>query len=117
TLRHRRPVSIEGIELEAFPVEHSLIAPAVGYRILAGGATIFYVPDLVRIRQRRAALRGVRIYIGDGATLARSLVRRRDGRLIGHASIAAQLEWCAREGVSRAVFTHCGSAIVRWPHD
>ena len=24
-----------------------------------------------------------------------------------------QLEWCASEGVPRAIFTHCGSAIVR----
>jgi phosphoribosyl 1,2-cyclic phosphodiesterase len=45
--------------------------------------------------------------------VSRSIVRRRDGRAIGHASIRAQLEWCASAGVSRAVFTHCGSEIVK----
>jgi ribonuclease BN (tRNA processing enzyme) len=111
-LRARVPVVIEGIRFEAFAVDHSIRAPAVGYRIAAGARTVFYVPDLVRIRQPRAALAGVDVYIGDGASIARPIVRRRDGGLIGHAPIRTQLEWCAREGVRRAVFTHCGSGIV-----
>ena len=32
--------------------------------------------------------------------------------LIGHAAISAQLGWCAKEGVPRAIITHCGSEIV-----
>ena len=41
------------------------------------------------------------------------MVRRRDHVLIGHAPIAAQLGWCEKEGVRRAIFTHCGSFIVK----
>ena len=41
------------------------------------------------------------------------MVRSRDHALIGHAPIVAQLAWCENEGVDRAIFTHCGSAIVR----
>lgn len=41
--------------------------------------------------------------------------RYRDGVPIGHASIRTQLDWCAEHGVARAVFTHCGSQIVRSP--
>jgi hypothetical protein len=41
------------------------------------------------------------------------MVRRRNGIRIGHASIAVQLGWCAKAGVRRAIFTHCGSPIVR----
>jgi hypothetical protein len=41
------------------------------------------------------------------------VVRQRDGSLIGHAPIVAQLDWCASGGVKWAIFTHCGSAIVR----
>jgi hypothetical protein len=59
------------------------------------------------------ALRGVDVYIGDGATLRRSMVRVKDGTLIGHAAIATQLEWCAKAQLHQAIFTHCGSAIVR----
>jgi phosphoribosyl 1,2-cyclic phosphodiesterase len=109
----RRPLSVLGIACEAFPVEHSLRAPAVGYRVTAGRASIFYAPDLVSIVDEQAALSGLDLYVGDGAAVRRSIVRHRDGRAIGHASIRAQLEWCASAGVRRAVFTHCGSEIVK----
>lgn len=104
------------IALEAFGVEHSLRAPAVGFRITAGGTSLFYVPDVVFIRNRRRALHGIALYIGDGARLDRPLLRRRDHRSIGHASIREQLDWCRNAFVPRAVFTHCGSEIVRAGH-
>ena len=58
-------------------------------------------------------LAGIDVYIGDGATMRRSLTRARDGTLIGHASIAAQLAWCAAAKLRRAIFTHCGTPTVR----
>lgn len=109
----RAPVDIEGITFEAFGVEHSIRAPAVGYRITCGTRTVFYAPDVARIRQPRAALAGIDLYIGDGATITRPILRRREATLIGHASIRTQLQWCASARVPRALFTHCGSAIVR----
>jgi phosphoribosyl 1,2-cyclic phosphodiesterase len=109
----RRPLSVRGIEFEAFPVEHSLRAPAVGYRVKAGRAVVFYAPDLVSIVDEKEALSGVDLYVGDGAAVTRSIVRRRNGHAIGHASIRVQLEWCASAGVRRAQFTHCGSEIVK----
>lgn len=112
TLNHRAPEKIAGIGFEAFPVEHSLRAPAVGYRVTAGRVTVFYVPDVVYIRERRAALRGCTLYIGDGATLGRSFVRRRGEHLIGHTPVPTQLSWCRQEGVPRAIITHCGPDIV-----
>jgi phosphoribosyl 1,2-cyclic phosphodiesterase len=112
-IRPRRPVRIAGFTFEAFPVEHSVLAPAVGYRVSRGGIALFYAPDLVLIRQRRSALAGLQLYVGDGATITRPLVRRRGTRLIGHAPIRTQLAWCAAEGVPRAIFTHCGSEIVK----
>ncbi|HEU5260467.1 MAG TPA: MBL fold metallo-hydrolase [Gemmatimonadales bacterium] len=107
------PVRIAGITFEAFPVEHSTRAPAVGYRVTAAGVAIFYVPDLVYIYERRAALAGVQLYVGDGATVTRPLVRRRGRVLIGHASIGTQLGWCEKEGVPTAIFTHCGTEILK----
>jgi len=106
------PTKICGITFQAFSVEHSILAPAVGYRISAGRARIFYGPDLLFIHNRAAALKDVQIYIGDGATIKRSFVRRRGDRLIGHAPVRTQLGWCAKEGVPRAIITHCGSEIV-----
>jgi phosphoribosyl 1,2-cyclic phosphodiesterase len=106
------PTKICGITFQAFSVEHSILAPAVGYRISAGRACIFYGPDLLFIHNRAAALKDVQIYIGDGATITRSFVRKRGDRLIGHANVRTQLGWCAKEGVPRAIITHCGSEIV-----
>jgi len=113
TIEPRRPFDIHGITLEAFPVEHSIRAPAVGYRITAGASSIFYVPDLVSIYDAHEALRGIRLYIGDGARLRRPIVRKTAGSLVGHSPIRTQLGWCHQEGVRKALFTHCGSEIVR----
>lgn len=111
-IEHRKPVDIEGITFEAFPVEHSTVAPTVGYRVTAGKAVVFYAPDVVYVEERGDALSGARIYIGDGATVTRSLVRKSGDALVGHAPIRTQLTWCQKEGVPRAVFTHCGTPIV-----
>jgi phosphoribosyl 1,2-cyclic phosphodiesterase len=112
TIEPRRRQRIAGIEFEAFGVVHSIRAPAVGYRIRAGGVDIFYVPDVLAIPERAEALGGVDLYVGDGASIVRPIVRRRGRTRFGHASMRAQLEWCRAEGVTRAVFTHCGSQIV-----
>ena len=108
----REPFQIGKIRFEAFPVIHSTRAPAVGYRVAAGRVSIFYVPDVVYIENRQDALSGVHLYIGDGATLTQSFVRKVGGSLIGHAPVQTQLTWCRKEGVPRAVITHCGSEIV-----
>jgi phosphoribosyl 1,2-cyclic phosphodiesterase len=112
-VKARVPFAIGGVTFEAFPVQHSIRAPAVGYRVSGGASAFFYVPDLTAIEEQREALRGIALYVGDGATIVRSMVRVRDHVLIGHAPIATQLSWCETEGVARAIFTHCGSGIVK----
>jgi hypothetical protein len=80
-----------------------------------GGAVLFHAPDVAAIGDQETALRGVTLYIGDGASIVRSLPRRRGQVAIGHASIRAQLVWlvwCQTECVTQAVFTHCGNQIV-----
>ena len=111
-IKERTPTKICGITFEAFPVEHSILSPAVGYRVSAGRACIFYAPDLIFIHERNAALNGVKVYIGDGATVTHSFIRRRGKALIGHSPVRTQLSWCEKEGVPRAIITHCGSEIV-----
>ncbi len=100
------------IRVEAFPVLHSTRAPAVGYRVGAGEVEVFYVPDVAWIEDREAALTGVRVYIGDGASVTRSMVRKPGDVIVGHAPIRTQLTWCQKLGVPRAIFTHLGSEIV-----
>jgi phosphoribosyl 1,2-cyclic phosphodiesterase len=111
-IQPRNPFQIHSITLEAFPVEHSTRAPAVGYRMTADRTTIFYVHDLVYIYETHEALRGIWLYSGDGASLRRPIIRKRGNALVGHAAVRTQLGWCEREEVPRALITHCGSEIV-----
>lgn len=109
---HRQPEEIAGIRFEAFLVDHSTIAPAAGYRVGAGDVTIFYVPDVVYIPERAEAFSGASVYVGDGATMTRSMVRKPGEELIGHTPVRTQLTWCQKEGVPKMIVTHCGSEIV-----
>ena len=51
-----------------------LRAPSVGLCIMDISSVIFYVPDLVSIPYRHAALKHIVHNIGDGLTLTKSLV-------------------------------------------
>jgi ribonuclease BN (tRNA processing enzyme) len=113
TIPRRAATSIAGMTFTAYPLIHSIRAPAVGFRVRAGRAVIFYAPDVLWIEDRDEALAGINLYVGDGATLQRDLVRKREDRLIGHVSVRRQLSWCAKTGVQKAVFTHCGTGIVK----
>jgi phosphoribosyl 1,2-cyclic phosphodiesterase len=44
SIEERTPTKIRGMTFEAFPVEHSILSPTVGYRVSAGRARIFYAP-------------------------------------------------------------------------
>src|SRR5262245_17123805 len=44
-----KPFWIGSFAFEAVPVEHSLRAPAVGFKISQDGGSIFYVPDVAAI--------------------------------------------------------------------
>ena len=96
----------------AFPVLHSTRAPAVGYRITAGKVSIFYVPDVAWIQDREQAMQDIAVYIGDGASIKRSMVRKPGDTIIGHVPIQTQLTWCQKTRVNSAIFTHLGSQIL-----
>jgi len=109
----KKSVTIGEVRFKAYPVQHSVCAPAVGYRVSAKAGSFFYLPDVAGFPDSSDALYGVGVYIGDGATMRRSMVRMKEGTLIGHAPTTAQLDWCAKAHLHRAIFTHCGSPIVR----
>lgn len=113
TITPGEPETVSGMVFQAFPLLHSTRSPAVGYRITAGRPSVFYAPDVVYIKDRKEALRDVKLYIGDGATISRSMVRKPGDTPIGHVPVRTQLTWCGSEGVPEMMVTHCGSEIVR----
>ena len=116
-VRPHEVFTIGGLTFEPVPVQHSLRAPAVGYRIASGRTQVFYVPDVLQIPGSVEVLADVALYVGDGASLHRPIQRRQNGSLVGHASVQRQIGWCAEAGVRRAIFTHCGTSIVANPRD
>jgi ribonuclease BN (tRNA processing enzyme) len=108
-----RPLSIGPLELTAFPVVHSVRCPCVAGRIRAGGAVLVYSGDLISFEDEEAALSGCDLYVGDGSTLVRPLVRRHPtGGLMGHTTVRAQLGWMRRRRVPRAIFSHFGKGPI-----
>lgn len=105
--------AIGPLEFVAVPVIHSPVAPAVAYRVKPGGASFFYVPDVFELPDSLEVLSGIDLYIGDGARLEHPIKRGQGSRVFGHASVREQMSWCAQAGISRAVFTHCGTPIIR----
>ena len=99
--------------LTLLPVVHSVRCPCTAVRLEAGGRTLLYSGDVVSFADPDRAFREVGIYVGDGSTLAGSLVRRHaSGTLIGHTTVRAQLGWLGRYGVPRAIFAHFGKGPI-----
>lgn len=118
TIEPKQPFAIGSLTIEPFAVHHSLRAPAVGYRITGGKRSLFYASDLISIIDTQKALSGIDLYIGDGAIVTRTLLKRiKDATPVGHSPIAEQLAWCAEYNVPRALFTHCGTEITTGNHD
>jgi phosphoribosyl 1,2-cyclic phosphodiesterase len=111
-LRPGRTTVLADVRVRPFPVEHSTRCPAVGLRIACGRRSVLYCSDVVSIHDEAAAMAGIDLYIGDGATVTRSLVKPSGDALVGHTPIRTQLTWCGRNDVPRAIFTHCGKDIV-----
>lgn len=109
----KTPFTIGTLKIEAFPVVHSPTAPAVGYRMRFGNASLFYVPDVLEIPDSLAILGGIDLFIGDGARMDHPIRRGEGDRASGHASIHQQLAWCVAAKVNHAIFTHCGTPIIR----
>ncbi len=105
---------IGGIQFEAFKLLHSIRCPAVGYRITRGNMRLFYAPDVAWIEKMEKALKRIELYIGDGATITRPMIRKVKGtdQIFGHANVRQQLTWCQKMKVPKMIVTHCGSAIV-----
>jgi len=118
-LRHTifltKAFTLFGVKFQAIANVHSIIAPAVSLRIIAHKKIIFYAGDVAYLPRTKKVLKNSDLYIGDGSTINQPLIRKRDGTIYGHATLSAQLTWCQKAGINRAIITHCGSQIVAHP--
>lgn len=108
--------AVETYELGPFtvttiPAMHSINNPVTSYKV-KGDNTLLYCSNVLWIRNRTEAFKGVDVYVGDGTNQSRSIVRKQKGDIYGSASILAQLKWCKIEDVERAIFTHFGTDTI-----
>jgi len=98
-----------------YPVVHSIKAPANGYVLSLGSSKIVIPGDVLSVKERiREKLwTDALVYVGDGSSIERELVRRKEGEIYGHASVMRQLGWCNQGKIEVAVLRHWGSETVK----
>ncbi len=117
-IEERQRINLEklGLEVTAFSVPHSEKYPCVLYKVKNDGFTFVFAPDVLSVRKedREAVFKDVDLYIGDGSSLRKNLVRRtKEGKAIGHASVKVQMGWLRNAKVKRAIFTHWGTEAIK----
>ncbi len=117
TLFLTKVIPIFNISFKSIKILHSLRAPAISLRISTGKKTIFYAGDVAYIPHYKKVLKNTSFYIGDGATVNQSLIRKRGDTIFGHATIYTQLTWCQKAGVKNVIITHCGTQLVAHPRE
>lgn len=103
------------LRVTPFPAPHSHRAPMHGMKISSETSTLIYLPDVATLQNVRSVLGGADLYIGDGSSFDHNYLRTEGEESCGHASITDQLSWCAKAGVRKILFTHCGEEICLEP--
>lgn len=111
-MQPNRTIKIGDITITRYNIEHSIRCPASSFMIEADNKKVFYSGDVAYLPRKETFLQQVDLYIGDGASFTKGLIRKRDNTIFGHAAIATQLTWCAKAAIPYAIFTHCGTPVV-----
>lgn len=94
----------------AFPVVHSLLSPAVGFKI-KNSQTIIYNSDLI-VPEDKSVLENIDLFVGDGSSFKSNLVRRKGNKLFGHTRMTTQINWCKNYKIKKIIFTHFGKEAL-----
>ncbi|GAH54958.1 unnamed protein product, partial [marine sediment metagenome] len=81
------------IKAREIPIGHSSKAPMSGLIIETDEGKIGYFPDVLDIPDK-SIVKGLSIYIGDGSSLTKDIVRTIKGKRVGHASMTTQMTLC-----------------------
>ncbi|MHC1572074.1 MAG: MBL fold metallo-hydrolase, partial [Methanosarcinales archaeon] len=105
---------VDGVSILPVRVHHSVKVRTVGFKVVVDRWSFGYFPDVLSIEKMDEVLRDLDLYIGDGASISRSLVRRNEkyDEPFGHASMKIQLQWAKTYKIPHVVFTHFGKEAV-----
>ena len=108
-IKRKSRFKLDNIKIETYPVEHSTVAPNILTKIYLKDKTIAIATDFLYARNIEDIVRDVDIWIGDGASISRDIVHRKNK--IGHMSIAHQLDICSKLKIPVAIFSS-GDEII-----
>jgi len=108
TFKMRAAFRLGPFRIQSIPVKHSLIAPMTTFKIRMDRFVLFYAPDLLYMRAWKQKLADVNLWIADGSSYAKELLRRKAGEIYGHASMIRQMRWRVEAQVPAIYFTHIG---------
>jgi len=107
---------LEGLPIIPYSITHSLLAPMTGFFVKTE-PSIWIATDYIHLTRYWKKLRGLDVWVGDGASLTRPLVKRRetgDGiEVWGHTPLEAQFKQARRLGAKLFVVTHYGEWATR----
>ncbi|RLC80247.1 MAG: hypothetical protein DRJ03_22065 [Chloroflexi bacterium] len=113
-IEHKKEFDLLKWRALPFPVTHSIIAPATGLRLVVDGQVIVLPSDVLYFESADDLMKDAILYIADGSTLEKSLVRKHKetGELFGHAALRQQLRWCQKYGVPLLFAIHYGKEPI-----
>lgn len=111
-IKINKEFEIGPFKIKAANVIHSLRCPTFCFKIKVNEKCIVYAPDLIDIENKEKFLEKVDLYIGDGASVNRGLVRRKGNKLFGHTSIKTQINWAKKFNIKEVIFTHFGKEAI-----
>ena len=113
-VEHKREFDLLRWRALPFPVTHSIRAPATGLRLVVDGQVIVLPSDVLYFENADDLMKDAILYIADGSTLEKSLVRKHKetGELFGHAALRQQLRWCQKYRVPLLFAIHYGKEPI-----
>ena len=111
----KKDYKIGSLIIRAIPVIHSTRSPAVGYYI-KGDKRVFITPDFLSLTVKDD-LPDIDIWIGDGSSVLKNIVRIVNGRKVGHSSMFNQYKLAREKRASKVIFTHIGTEGIELGDD
>jgi len=105
-IRLKEAAEADHWRVEPFTVDHSIIAPAVGYIFYSDHLKIVYSPDFLTIHHPEL-LAGANLWLADGSIEIRDIVRGKE-RNIGHQAMRKTILMANELNIPRVVFLHIG---------
>lgn len=110
-IEKNRVYDINGFKVKAIEIAHSPKYKTFAYLIKSEGKNILVAPDVLNIKKKY--LKNIDVYIGDGATLEKPIVRKTEKGPFGHTSIINQIKKVKKYSPNAIlIFSHLGQDVI-----